>query len=430
MAKLRVSCRIDRLAKTGEGVAAYDERTVFVEGALPGERVLVELDPSERVIRGELLAILEESNERRPSLCPLDGRCGGCDWLHLSESAQLRAKEEIVASALEHLGQVPRGRYETLASWSAEAGLGYRRRAVLHPVEGRLGFFGKKSHEAVPVERCLALVPALEGLPGSLGEALGPIARDLSAVHLFGEGASSSFAAFLKGPVRDRHREVAKNAVRALKLAGAVLRPPAGSHVLVGRPVVKSVLDGLGGARFVRADAFVQANAQGNCALVRHVADEVGPEAGNAIELFAGNGNFTLALAGLVRSLVAVESDPVGIELADRGVRESGALNVRLVRGESAKVVRGLVSEGARFDLLVADPPRSGAAGLGSWAKDLGVRKVIYVSCDPGSLAREASDLFARGFVPRRLKVLDLFPQTRHVEAVMTFEALPGEKTT
>ncbi|HLL55232.1 MAG TPA: TRAM domain-containing protein, partial [Myxococcaceae bacterium] len=168
---------IDRLSQLGEGVGTHQGRTVFVQGALPGERVRVRLEPDGKVLRGELLEVLERSPQRRDplSLCAVSDRCGGCDWLHLDEGAQRDAKREVVLSSLEHLGGVRRESLEVLPVLVSPQPFGYRRRAVLHFAGDRLAFYGRRSHEQVVVVRCPALVGPLAELPSGLVEAFGRI---------------------------------------------------------------------------------------------------------------------------------------------------------------------------------------------------------------------------------------------------------------
>jgi 23S rRNA (uracil1939-C5)-methyltransferase len=109
------------------------------------------------------------------------------------------------------------------------------------------------------------------------------------------------------------------------------------------------------------------------------------------------------------------------VELARRTAQESKLSNIRFMLGDARKMTEGLISEGTRFDLLLVDPPRTGAPGVAAWAKKLGVRRVVYVACDPGALARDAGELEKAGFRPHTLQLVDMFPQTRHVEAVMAF---------
>ncbi len=420
----RATLQIERLSKLGEGVAHLDGRTVFVDGALPGEKVLAEVSSSGKVLRAAVVELLEKSPARREPACPLASRCGGCDWLHPPWRTQRDAKEEIVLSALEHLGGIERSSFERWPTVVSPNAMGYRRRAVLHWGGGRLGFYGKKSHEHVAVDACPALTDALEKLPGRLSQALSDIAKDVETVTLLAEGDAAALSICLKESLKERHAELAERTVRELGLRGAVLVPREGPVTLVGKPVLK--------ARsplhpevplFHRPDAFAQANAEANVGLVGSAVTMLGAtESDRVLELYSGVGNFTFAIAGTAASVLGVESSPAAVELARRAAREGNVLNVRFVQGDVPKVARGLSDGKESFDLLLLDPPRTGATGVAEWARRLQVRRVVYVACDPASLARDGAALVSAGFRPRALQLVDMFPQTRHVEAVMSFD--------
>ena len=419
--------QIERLSQLGEGVATHDGQAVFVPGLFPGERAFVRIDRFGKVLRGEVLSLRAVSPSRRESPCALSETCGGCDWLGLDEVAQRQAKLEIVLSSLEHLGGISRDALEVLPVQSAGPALGYRRRAVLHSFRQGLGFFGRRSHEHVPVERCLALSPSLAELPGQLSTVLARARKELTQVHLLttprsGAGDAVAIALFADA-VKPKLRELAEELISQHGIQGVVITPTEGHAELFGDPVLSTAAPLRPDARlFLRPDAFSQANAEANAHLVEAAVDFLEATPGDlAIELYAGNGNFSLGLSGRVRELIAVEFAPVSVALGQRGAREAKAANLRFVQGDSAKVAEGLVREGRRFDLLLADPPRTGAPGIGRWAAQLGVRRVVYVACDAAALARDAKALSASGFRPGRLQVIDQFPQTHHVEAVMSF---------
>ena len=272
-----VELTIDRLGQLGEGVGSYEGRTVFVPGTFPGERVRVRLEQEGKVVRGHLLGdVLAPSPDRRRSPCGLSARCGGCDWLELSESAQRAAKQEIVLSALEHLGRLKRDGFAVRPLLMAPTDFGYRRRAVLHFLKEDLTYFGRRSHDRVPVDECGALVPALAGLPGKLGPLLKPVSRDAEEVHLLAEGGKAAFAVMLKGQATPRHVEACDKAVRALRLEGALLVPKEGSPRIIGKPVLRS----LSPLRpevplYLRPDAFSQAHAEANVGLVTSAVYEL-----------------------------------------------------------------------------------------------------------------------------------------------------------
>lgn len=392
---------------------------MFVEGALPGERVLALVGESGRVLRGTVQELKVSSPARRAPACPLAGQCGGCDWLHLDEAAQREQKEEIAVSALEHLGGIARDRYQRLPTVSGPSPMGYRRRAVLHRAGRGLGFFGRGSSQTVEVARCPALTPSLAELPERLAAALVLVARDLVTVRLVEARGKVAVSLHLNGGVRERHQRAAQALLDALGIEGAALVPESGPASVLGRVELEEA-----GGTLVRPDAFAQANAAVSAELVR--AANAAVAAGGArqvLELYAGNGNFSIPLAAQVGEVLAVESDPVSLELGRRAVQRLGTKNLRFVLGEAQKVAKGLTQEGRRFDALLLDPPRAGAPGVAGWAKALGVRKVVYVACDPGALARDAGELSRAGFWPKTLQLFDLFPQTRHIEALMVFEA-------
>ncbi|HZI15212.1 MAG TPA: class I SAM-dependent RNA methyltransferase [Myxococcus sp.] len=420
-----VELTIERLGQLGEGVASWQGRTVFVPGAFPGDTVRVHLEAQGRVLRGLLRQVVTPGPARRPEQCARAGECGGCDWLGLSEPAQRAAKGEIVLSTLEHLGHLSRERFTVRPLLVAPRDWGYRRRAVLHPTgKGTLGYFGRRSHERVPVSECGALTPVLAPLPGKLAPLLKPLAKDTEEVLLLAEGDKAAFAVHLSGPVTARHVEMAEAAVRALRLEGAVLVPKEGSPRLLGKPALRSYSPLRPEVPlYLRPDAFAQAHAEANVGLVTSAVYELAArETDSVLELYSGNGNFTFPLAAGAASVLGVESSPVGVELAQRSAREGGVGNVRFIQGDARKACDGLVAEGRKFDVCLADPPRTGAPGLAKWMTALGVRRVVYVACDPASLARDAADLVAAGYQPLALQVVDMFPQTHHVEAVMSFE--------
>jgi 23S rRNA (uracil1939-C5)-methyltransferase len=253
---------------------------------------------------------------------------------------------------------------------------------------------------------------------------LKPLSKDAEEVHLLAEGAKAAFAVMLTSPVAPRHVEAAEEAVRKLRLEGAVLLPKEGTPRVVGKPALRS----LSPLRpevplYVRPDGFAQAHAEANVGLVTAALYELAPrETDTVLELYSGNGNFTFPIAATSGSVLGVESSPVGVELAQRSAREGAVTNVRFIQGDARKVCEGLKGEGRRFDLCLADPPRTGAPGLALQVSALGVKRVVYVACDPASLARDAAGLVEEGYKPLALQVVDMFPQTHHVEAIMSFE--------
>ncbi len=404
---------IERLAKSGDGVAHLGGRTVFVEGALPGERVKASVAEVGRVLRGEVIVWVVQSPHRRQSACPLADRCGGCDWLHVDEVVQRQAKEEIVLSALEHLGGFDRGHLTLLPTVWGKNALAYRRRAVLHPVGKQLGFFGRGTHETVAVDRCPALTPPLQGLPAAIAQGLGAALKDFERVQLLEAEGKTAVSLHLKDGPKPRDREKAEALSRGG--LGVVLATREGRVETFGKVELRD------GAVRLRPDAFAQANAEVNGRLVAAAVEGLaaGPEHA-VLELYCGNGNFTLPIAARAGTVLAAESSAVSLQLAQRAAE--GLKNVRFVQGDALKILEGLGKEGRTFDRILVDPPRTGAPGLGKLAARLLPKRLVYVACDPAALARDAEELFGQGLRPLSLQLFDLFPQTRHIEAVLVME--------
>lgn len=413
---------VERLSAEGEGVSSWKGRALFVPGALAGEQVQVVPRLEGKVQRGRLLEVLRPSPDRIAPECSLAGVCGGCDWLHLDPAGQRRERERAVRAALERLGRLDLSAVDWLPT--LEAGhLGTRRRADLHWTGSSLGYLHRRSHTPVAVEHCPALVGPLAALPGRLTPLLRPLGRSLRAVRLLAEGDRVSAALELAGPIKPRSREVALAVVRA-GVRGVVLLPERGPTEDVGRPTLRGPAPLRPDVSFpLRPEAFAQAHAAALPLLVERALALLGPEPGDsALELYAGNGAFTFALAGQVASVLAVESSALSVQLAVVASAEARVGHLRFVQGDAEKVSRGLVKEGRRFDLLLADPPRTGAPGIGPVARDLGVRRVVYVACDPGALARDAAALTAAGFSLETLQLVDMFPGTHHSETLAAFE--------
>jgi 23S rRNA (uracil1939-C5)-methyltransferase len=377
--------RIESLAKGGEGVAhAPDGRVVFVAFTAPGDLVRVAITAQhERWLRGEVVELLEPGPGRTDPLCPVFGICGGCDWQHVDYAVQLDAKRRILADAIERIARVPLpGSFEFRASPSP---YGYRGRARVAARRGRVGFRRRHSHAVSATSRCPVLVPALDA---PLAELAANPPEPTGEWEL--TAGSDGRAARARVPVRD-----------------------SGSHVEI---------EVLGEWLRVSGGTFLQANALLREPLARAVVDAAGSGA-RCLELFAGAGLFTIPLARRFARLVAVESHPGAVADLEDNLRTAGLPDVEIL----ARPVEEAFAENAlapfRPEVVVLDPPR---AGLEPAARDglprLGAHRVVYLSCDPATLARDVAVLADADYELVALEGFDLFPQTAHVEALAVLE--------
>lgn len=420
---------IEDLAAGGRGLArAPDGRVVFVIGALAGERVRARVEVVRRgYLEARCLEVLEPSPRRVEPACPLYGRCGGCDLMHLDYSAQVQAKAAWLEAALGRLAAMPAVELQpSPRPW------GYRNRLKLQVDHGRLGFFAARSRRLVPVEQCPVAAPSLQRVLPALARALagagGEPPRWLELLGGEGEDGPVLGCLGFAGRPRPARREIDqwRRLCREAGLAGVrlalgrrlepwELSPAAGVVYYEDNGLVLRAFPGL----------FCQVNFAANRRLVDLVLEMSG-EAGEdaqALDLYGGSGNLGLALAARGWRVLSVER-------SGEACRAGGHLaEVNRLAGrwqwldqEAEAALQGLAGQGRRFGLVVLDPPRAGAKGLMPVVAALGPRRVVYVSCHPAALARDAGELMAAGYHPRRLALVDMFPHTGHSEAVLLLE--------
>lgn len=380
---------IERLVSGGVGLGRFEGIPIFVGRSAPGDRLrvrLVERRPDYG--RAEIREILEPGPGRREAPCPHYASCGGCDLQHIEDERQADLKADAVRETLMRLGGIDtEGLVEVVSgeSWA------YRLRTQLHVEEAeplpRIGYRARGSHDLVPVVRCPVLAPELEAalseLPAALAtdrlEGAPPVRVDLAA----GEGIADGLPALTSAPVIPGlpHGEVAL-AVGDLKF------------------------------RF-DARCFFQAHRGLLARLVERVVGEGTGE--TAVDLYAGVGLFALALARRYERVTAVEGDRVAARYARKNARLNGLANVKVATMAVESWIPGLQEE---IDRLVVDPPRAGLSrSIRTAIRKKRPRSLTYVSCHTGALARDLRAL-AETYTLESITVIDLFPQTGHVEIV------------
>jgi len=387
----------ERMAVGGEAVGHEDGgRVVFVAGALPGERVRVEItDERKRFARGEVAEVLEPSTDRVAPPCPHVARgCGGCGWQHVLPDVQRLLKREIVEEVLRRQAHIADPVVVAADPLDPESGRTTVRGLV---VGGRFGFRQRRSHDPVIVDSCLVTHPLLQELiaDGRWGSAHEVTLR---------AGVATSERLAIVTPSVDRAATTVPDDVRVVGADELQHGHRAWIHEEV-----------TGRTWRISATSFFQSRPDGAAALVDQVAatvDELAPDAERLVDLCSGVGLFA-GTVGADRQVVAVERHRPAV--ADAKVNLAG-LDVRAIRATMASW------RPSPADVVVADPARSGlgkpgvAAVLGTAAST-----VVLVSCDPGALGRDAALLIEAGYVHTGSTVIDLFPHTPHVEVVSGF---------
>ncbi len=422
---------IERLAHDGRGlVREATGKTLFVEGALPGERVAMAVHRTrKRFDEGHVRELLAPAAERVEPPCPHFARCGGCDLQHLAVPAQRRHKQAVLLELLARQGLEVPGEPELLAG----AAEGYRRRARLGvklDAEGalHLGFRARHSHRLVDLDRCPILVPALEALLTPLHRHLAALEAPRHVGHLELLDSDQGVVLVvrqLREHAADAQRWCDFAAEQGLYLACLAGRESPTLEWLTDAPTLSCRVPGAGGdlvLGFVPGD-FLQANGEVNRRMVATALTWLEGLAGERVlDLFAGVGNFSLPLASTTARVVAAEGSPAMVErLADNARRNDLAVTVRQADLGQAAAVAELLAE-QRPDTLLLDPPRGGAEAVVQALVEAPVPRVLYVSCDPATLARDAARLVHGGYRLARCAMADMFVHTSHLESMLLFE--------
>jgi 23S rRNA (uracil1939-C5)-methyltransferase len=389
---------VEKLVYGGDGLARLDGRVVLAPFVLPGERVRVDpIDEKPRLIRARTIDVLEPAAERVTAPCPYFARCGGCHYQQAQYEYQLAAKRAILVEELRRLGKVEPP--EEISLVAAEP-WGYRNRTQVHIVGGRIGYWEARSHRLCAIEQCPISSPKINEVLRDLQE----MVRDrrwprfLRSLEIFTDEQQVQLNVVeTEQPVARRFFDWC-----AERIAGFVEGP----------------LDYLGKFR-VAGKSFFQINRFLLDGLVDAAVDGASGE--SALDLYAGVGLFSLALAKNFQEVTGVESGNAAVRDLLFNAERAGLANVKAEATTVEEYLRGLTRAP---DFVLLDPPR---AGLGRSVierlLELRPKQMVIVACDPATLARDLSGLTAGEYRIDSLKIVDLFPQTYHLETVAHLSA-------
>ncbi|MDH5543724.1 MAG: 23S rRNA (uracil(1939)-C(5))-methyltransferase RlmD [Nitrospinota bacterium] len=406
----------------GAGVGKSGDKAVFVHGVFPGDKISATLFKSKKKWgEAELDNLLVPSALRRKSPCPYFDNCGGCPWMPLERKDQLAFKERILADQLKRIGGCE---VKPAALHAPSPEFGYRARIQLHSSihEGKpvIGFHARKTNLIIDIEKCLVANEAINEAIAALRNFVFdfPLLARLKAKYMIETGFPVN-GIRITVSYRDEHpfQEIEKLFSYSRSIKGIVLINGTGTS-LYRDTILQMNAGGLN--LFYGTGAFSQINPEGNNILVEKVLEFAGKGRGEALDLYSGIGNFTFPLAKGGFAPVGVELSRDAVTYAKQNAETLG-LGADFIAGEAYGSAAKLADEGRKFPLIVLDPPRIGAPGLGDIFRRLSAEKVVYVSCNPSSLARDTAELARHGFTLERVEMVDMFPQTFHLESVALF---------
>ncbi|WP_413484835.1 23S rRNA (uracil(1939)-C(5))-methyltransferase RlmD [Shewanella baltica] len=430
----KLSLSVNQLDHLGAGIAQHQGKVVFIPGALPDENVTVQLtEQKKNYARAKLIKVDTPSSERVAPECPHYHTCGGCDLQHMSLSGQREHKE---AALLDIMAKFAGAEGGTLSPALTGEGWHYRRRARLATLFDKntkhlsLGFRAASSSNVVPISQCQVLAKPLSDLIVPFAKLLNQLSAKASLGHLELIAADNGHFAVLRITKALNDKDLAKlSAFAEQHQIHICLQDNEGQFQGVGAELVLPVYQLLDDK--VESDAvslsftpgnFVQVNGQINKAMVAQAMDWLAPAPDERIlDLFCGMGNFSLPLAKMGADVIGVEGVAEMVTQARVNAKANNLDKLTFYHGDLSADL-SLEPWMGKIDKLLLDPARAGAFESLQWLKKMKPRKVVYVSCNPASLARDSAVLLERGYRLQQLGLIDMFPQTHHIEAMALFE--------
>lgn len=414
---------IESLDYQGLGIAKIEGKTWFIADALPDEKVQFTIQEEKRQYGvGKATKRLTTSTQRLEPRCPYYQQCGGCQMQHIPIEMQRRAKEQALMRQLQKIA--PEVKIEAMIGgeqWH------YRRRArlsvqyVATTKQIKLGFRQKQSNQLVEINQCPVLVPALSALLPALTQLLQQWQQPRKLGHIELVAADNGIALFL------RHLG-ALNAVDAekLQLFGQQHRlmlfvseqEQQVSAWTEDKPYYQSGTLKL----FFDIRDFIQVNRQINDKMVQTALNWLDPQGDDQIlDLFCGMGNFTLPLAQQSKRVVGIEGVAQMVEKVRYNAQQNGITNALFHQADLSAPFANQIWAQEKFNKILLDPPRSGAAFVLNHLIELQAEKILYVSCNPATLVRDAKILVENGYHLEKSAMIDMFPQTGHLESITLF---------
>jgi 23S rRNA (uracil1939-C5)-methyltransferase len=411
--------RVEKLIAEGNALGRLaDGRVVILQGAVPGDRVILEqVSEHKGLVRVQGFRVIEPSALRVEPHCPVFGACGGCDWMMLSPEQQRAQKLSVLREVLQRTARLDLSA-RAIAMTTGPSSRGYRRRVRLQVVDGRIGFYARASHALVEPERCAVCSSALNSALAELRQLTRSSPRTLADARSIElrEACDGSLSLFVepepgtRGPELDALRGRFSTALGCAQAADRALwqRFELTEQTYLLAP----------------PGSFTQVNWEVNRALIARVL--AGAEARGVrsfLDAHAGAGNFALPLLARGLSGLAIEYNAQAVSAAREAARRQHLPLEGFRAGDCARVALELARDGRRFDLVLLDPPRAGVkeglrelAGLCSgW--------LAICSCNPVTLARDLRTLIDLGFELQELEAFDMFPETHHLETLVWLRA-------
>ena len=437
----RITLEVSALSSDGTGISRTDRGIIFVQGGLPGEIVRAEIVSRKKdFMIADTLSVERPSPDRVIPKCKYYGKCGGCQLQHTSYDSQLRLKAELVRDAMIRIGGFERDKFAGLECEASPSSWGYRNKAAfpVQTLRGRIitGFYRAGTHRLELIRTCPVNAERINFMYSKILDVLDQNALTLTGYdertntgklrHIItrtGINTGDSLISFVI------NGKLSAKGVKSLISLGSASRPSTitmNHNSKPGNVILGTYTENITGSGLITerlgkykfmfgTSSFFQVNTGQAEKLFAYASSQAG-DAKNILELYSGTGSLTCYLADKAKSITSIEEFRGAVLMAMKNLRSNGFDNVRTLCGRSEEVIADLKD---KYDCVVLDPPRDGCARpVIDAVNEFGVKKIVYVSCNPATLARDCKIFSSYGYNLVSIKSFDMFPQTAHVESV------------
>lgn len=407
--------KITGISSDGRGIAHIDGKTVFVSGGVTGDDAVLKITSEKsRFAEAEIAEIITPSEHRITPKCPYFQQCGGCNTAHMDYKYELKAKAENVEQTMRRIGGFKNFKLDSIEYGDDNR---YRNKAVYKISGDKCGFYGAKSHDVINIDDCLLCNESDRNIIKAVKKYTETENDEINELFIR-HGKTVMVSLYCGGKLKNADKLPRYITAADNNVSSVIVNTPQKTYVIFGDEFIESDL--LGVNFRISEKSFFQVNSLMTQVLYRKALDYAAiTEKDSVLDIYCGIGTISLCAAKLAKSVIGVEIVPQAIENARYNAKANGIKNTEFYASSAEKIVPKLIEKELKPDIVILDPPRKGsdkstlAAILSAKPK-----KIVYVSCNPSTLARDARILADGGYEILSACAVDMFPRTCHVETI------------
>lgn len=411
--------KITGISSDGRGIAHIDGKTVFVSGGVTGDDIVLRITlEKNRFAEAEIAEIITPSEYRIVPKCPYFQQCGGCNTAHMDYEYELRTKAENIEQTMRRIGGFKDFKLDSIESGADKR---YRNKAVYKVSGSNCGFYSAKSHDVINIDDCLLCNESDGNIIKAIKKYTKTENDDINELFIrHGKTAMVSLYCSKKPKNTDKLLKYITSADE--NVSSVIVNTPQKAYVVFGDEFIKADLLGINFR--ISEKSFFQVNSLMTEVLYRKTLDYASiTENDNVLDIYCGIGTISLCAAKLARSVIGVEIVPQAIENAKYNAKENKIKNVEFYASSAEKIVPKLIEKESKPDIVILDPPRKGSdKNTLSAILSSSPKRIVYVSCNPATLARDARILADGGYKISSACAVDMFPRTFHVETIVLLQ--------